>query len=228
MILSPQQKSIVERVINAFETGSANGNYSAIAIFKDGPHDIPQITYGRSQTTEFGNLRELVQDYVNAAGKFSTDLEPFADKIGSVPLTDNVAFKNLLRRAGKEDPVMARVQDTFFDRRYFTPAMKWAVDNGFALPLSGLTIYDSFIHSGSILWIIRQAFPENPPTSGGDEKAWTAAYVKARNNWLASNRRPVVQKTVYRTACLLREIGRDNWDLSLTPIDANGVSVSSV
>ena len=47
---------------------SRGGKYGAISIFEDGPNDIRQITYGRSQTTEYGNLRELVQMYVEAGG----------------------------------------------------------------------------------------------------------------------------------------------------------------
>src|SRR3954471_21822154 len=56
--LTPGQRAGCERVINVFETGTVRGRYGAIAIFADGPHGIRQVTYGRSQTTEYGNLRE--------------------------------------------------------------------------------------------------------------------------------------------------------------------------
>ncbi|MBI3679324.1 MAG: chitosanase [Acidobacteria bacterium] len=225
MNLTPIQKRLIERVVNAFETGSADGNYGAIAIFSDGPHNIRQITYGRSQTTEYGNLRELVRNYVDAGGLFSEALRPFADLVGSTPLTDNAEFKNLLRRAGREDPVMRAAQDTFFDLRYFSPAMNWTDAHQLTEPLSGLVVYDSFIHSGSVLWIIRQTFPEALPDLGGDEMAWTTAYVNARHQWLGNHAREIVRRTTYRTACLQREIARGNWDLAQTPIDANGVMV---
>lgn len=226
MELSANQKQLIERIINVFETGSQEGDYANISIYHDGPHDIRQITYGRSQTTEYGNLRRLVQDYVSAGGMFSEELEPFAELVGSTPLTDNADFKNLLRRAGRLDPVMRRVQDRFFDEVYFRPAMKWADQQGFTLPLSALVIYDSFIHSGSIIWVIRNMFPENPPVSGGDEKAWVTAYVNARQRWLGAHPRPPVRLTTYRTKCFKREIGRDNWDLSQVPVNANGTLVS--
>jgi len=58
---------------------------------------------------------------------------------------------------------MRQVQDVFFDKRYFQPAMTWADSNGFALPLSALVIYDSFVHSASILGFLRKRFPEEPP-----------------------------------------------------------------
>jgi hypothetical protein len=225
MNLTPAQQELARRVLNVFETGKPDGDYGAIAIFADGPHDIRQITYGRSQTTEFGNLRDLVQRYVAAGGLLSAALAPYAERVGSVPLTDDAGFKDLLRKAGRQDPVMRAVQDAFFDDRYFVPAMKWADENGFREPLSGLVIYDSFIHSGGILWLIRETFPESPPGLGGDDRAWTTAYVDARHRWLGSHHRPAVRKTTYRTACFQREIARGNWDLHLVPVDVNGVPV---
>jgi chitosanase len=225
MQLSDVQKRLIQRVVNVFETGSPEGSYSNISIYHDGPHDIRQITYGRSQTTEYGNLRQLVEQYVAAAGLFSLQLRPYAGKVGSTPLTDDPNFKNLLKRAGKEDPVMKRTQDSFFDRVYYRPAIKWADQQGFTLPLSALVVYDSFVHSGSILWIIRNMFPESPPSAGGNEKSWIKAYVNARHKWLASHSRPAVRGTVYRTQCFKNEILRNNWNLGQVPIDANGVKV---
>ncbi len=225
MKLSINQKRLCEKVVNVFETGSIAGNYSAIAIFSDGPNDIRQITYGRSQTTEYGNLRELIADYVAANGTFSKDLKKFADKIGSVPLTEDATFKDLLKKAGK-DAKMQQVQDAFFDKRYYKPSQKWATDNDFIFPLSGLVIYDSFIHSGGILWVIRQMFTENPPILGGNEMDWLTAYVDARHTWLSQHPREAVRKTIYRTQCFKDEIKRGNWNLGKLPILANGIKVS--
>jgi chitosanase len=225
MNLSAQQKAICEQVINVFETGSAQGNYSMIATFADGPHGVRQVTYGRSQTTEYGNLEELVQMYVDANGKFAAELRPFIEKIGVTPLVDISDFKQLLRDAGKSDAIMQRTQDAFFEKRYFQPAMKWADTNGFTLPLSGLVIYDSFIHSGGILDFLRKRFPEAPPAKGGNEKTWISQYVDARQQWLATHSNAILQKTVYRTKCFKLEIGRNNWDLSQLPVDANGTKV---
>ena len=120
---------------------------------------------------------------------------------------------------------MRRVQDEFFDRRYFRPAVQWADTNGFALPFSGLVIYDSFIHSGGILDVLRKRFPEVPPARGGSEKAWITQYVDVRHRWLAHHPKPALQATVYRTRCFTRDIARENWDLSQLPITANGVKV---
>ena len=226
MNLDPYTKLIIQRVVNAFETGSAEGDYGAISIHKDGPHDIRQITYGRTQTTEYGKLRTLVRMYVDAKGLFSAELSRYIRHIGSVPLTDDLEFRTLLRKAGRTDPVMIDVQNTFFDAEYFEPAMIWARAHRLDLPLSALVVYDSFIHSGSILPIIRNMFSESPPSGGGDEQRWTRAYVKARDAWLAKHPRAALRKTRYRTRCLAAEIERGNWNLDLLPIRANGVAVS--
>lgn len=223
MNLTAKQRLICDRVINVFETGTPKGKYGAISIYNDGPEGIRQVTYGRSQTTEYGNLPKLVDMYVAAKGLYSAKLAPYAKLVGHVALVDNEPFKDLLRRAGNEDPLMAAVQDKFFDEVYFIPARKWAEANGFTLALSMLVIYDSYIHSGSIRKDLRARFKESTPVNGGDEKAWIKAYVKVRNDWLVSI--PRLKPTAYRTRDLLREIGRDNWDLAMIPLVANGTPV---
>ena len=226
MNLSSKQKSLITKVINVFESGKPAGNYGIIAIFEDGPGDIRQITYGRSQTTEYGNLGKLVKNYANANGIDSNKLKPYVDKVGVTALTDDDTFKGLLKKAGNEDPVMRTVQDVFFDEVYYKPAMKWATDKGFILPLSALVIYDSFIHSGSILSVIRNTFPETVPANGGNEIEWTTAYVNARHTWLANHSREAVRKTTYRTKCFKEEIARGNWPLTLLPVNANGTKIT--
>ncbi len=225
MGLTPGQRLICERVLNAFETGSVEGRYGAIAIFADGPNDIRQITYGRTQTTEYSNLRELVQMYVDAGGRFAEELREYLPRIGRTALVDDTRFKNLLRQAGNEDPIMRQTQDVFFDRRYFQPALLWANDHGFSLPLSALVIYDSFIQSGRIRPDLRQRFPERTPSAGGDERVWIRQYIDVRHQWLLNHHRPAVRSSAYRTRDLAREIARGNWDFTQLPIMAHGVSV---
>jgi chitosanase len=226
MNLTPQQKQVCEQVVNVFETGSVEGDYSAIAIFHDGPHGVRQVTYGRSQTTEYGNLQELIQMYVDGQGTFSDDLRPYVAKIGHTPLVDDDHFKNLLKEAGKHDPVMRQVQDDFFDKRYFDPAITWAQVNGFTLPLSALVIYDSFVHSGSIPSYLRRRFDEVPPANGGNEQLWVKQYVQVRHDWLANHPNKILRTTVYRMECFEREIARNNWDLAQLPINAHGRNVT--
>jgi chitosanase len=227
MILTPQQKCLCELLVNAFETGRTQGDYGALVVMADGPGGVRQVTYGRSQTTEYGNLDELIEMYVMSGhGRLGEQLRPYIDKIGVQPLADDGEFKRLLKEAGN-DPVMRQTQDVFFERRYFQPAKAWAQAQGFTLPLSALVIYDSFIHSGGIPQFLRKRFPEKPPASGGDEKRWVAQYVNARHDWLANHSNRLLRKTIYRTNCFKAEIARDNWKLALMPINANGVPVSA-
>ena len=43
MNLTAQQKRICEQVINVFESGSIQGDYSTISIYSDGPHKMRQV-----------------------------------------------------------------------------------------------------------------------------------------------------------------------------------------
>ncbi len=226
MNLTVQQKSICEHIVNVFETGSIEGNYGAVVVMADGPHGSRQVTYGRSQTTEYGNLEELVQIYVDSHGIYSDKLQPYLPKIGVTSLADDGQFKQLLKDAGKNDPVMKQVQDAFFDKRYYQPAMDWATANGFTLPLSALVIYDSRIHSGGILDFLRKRFSEVPPAKGGNEKKWISQYVDVRQNWLENHENELLRNTIYRTKCFKHEIDRENWNLSQLPINAHGVAVN--
>ena len=225
MILTDQQKRICEQVINAFESSTAAGKYGLISTMDDGPHNVKQISYGRSQTTEYGNLEELLEMYVNGNGLYKTEIGPYLPKIGVVPLVNDSAFKMLLRNAGTKDPVMREIQDQFFELRYFQPAMGWMDDNGFILPLSALVIYDSYIHSGSIMMWLRKRFPESTPRNGGDEKIWISQYADARHAWLTNHSSQLLRNTVYRTSCFKSEIARNNWNLDLIPIRAHGVDI---
>jgi chitosanase len=163
--------------------------------------------------------------YVNKGGLFSAQLKPYLPKIGVTPLTGDATFKQLIKDAGKKDPIMRQTQDEFFDKRYFTPAMNWADGLGFTLPLSALVIYDSFIHSGHVPDYLRKRFSEKTPNNGGNEKNWIKQYVDVRRNWLATHSNALLHKTVYRMDCFKNEIARNNWDLSMLPINAHGVDV---
>ena len=225
MILTDEQKRIITQVINVFETGTPAGKYDAISIFGDGPGGRRQITYGRSQTTEYGNLAELVRRYIAIGGLFAAQLGTYLDAIGRTPFVDDERFKHLLRVAGKTDKRMRDAQDAFFDDVYFKPAMEWSRANGFVEALSALVIYDSFIHSGGVLNLLRRRFPEVPPVKGGDERAWVGAYVETRHHWLSTHSRVILRGTVYRTKCFQEQIRKGNWNLSQLPIRANGVNV---
>lgn len=223
-MLTTTQKSTILQVINVFETGKPEGNYSSVVVMRDGINRSRQITYGRSQTTEQGNLKTLLEMYVAKNGVFAAQFLPYLPKIRVEPLADDHDFKKLLKDSAKTDPIMRQCQDEFFDELYYQPAEQFFKGNKFTLPLSMLVIYDSFIHSGGVPSKLRQLFPERTPRNGGEEKAWVQAYVQTRHNWLANHGNKLLQKTIYRTQCFRDQIEANNWGFE-HPIIANGVRV---
>jgi chitosanase len=229
MAITLQQKKKITQVVNVFETGTINGKYDNISIYADGPviggSRIKQITYGRSQTTEYGVLKILVQQYIANNGVYANAMKPYVSKIGLQPsLCSDTVFKNALKNAGKLDPIMRTTQDSFFDQLYFQPAFGWFSTMMFTQALSLLVIYDSYIHSGSILPLLRNKFPASVPKNGGDEKTWIKQYVAVRDEWLRFHSNAVLRNTVYRTECFQDAINKNNWDLSKT-INANGTPI---
>jgi chitosanase len=230
MGITVAQKKKIIKVVNVFETGTIDGNYADISIYVDGPKgpdgkQIKQITYGRSQTTEFGVLKILIDQYIANNGQYANQFKSYASKIGKQPSLHNDAnFKKLLRDAGKLDPIMRNTQDSFFDQLYYQPALSWFTSMKFTLPLSMLVIYDSFIHSGTILAFLRERFPASVPKNGGDEKTWIKQYVAVRHTWLANHSNKILRNTVYRPICFENAIAQNNWDLA-KPIIANGTTV---
>jgi chitosanase len=225
-MIPPTIKRKIIQVVNVFETGTVDGKYDLLSVYKDGPGGIRQITYGRSQTTEFGNLKRLLEMYIREGGIYADAFKPFLSQIGKTPsLCDHIMFRKLLVDAARNDERMRQCQDQFFDLYYYQPALVWFQGFGFTQALSLLVIYDSFIHSGSIPNFLRQKFSEKPPKFGGDENAWISQYVDVRHNWLKNHTRKVLQKTIYRTACFKQQIKASNWDLKQA-VNANGTIVS--
>ncbi len=220
------KKHLIQRIVNVFETGTAEGKYDKLVIYDDGVNDSHQITYGRSQTTEQGNLARLIDMYVDKGGQYANDFVPYLEKIGKESLVDDEYFKGLLIKAAREDHIMVETQDEFFDAVYWVPATDWVDRNGFSLMLSVLVVYDSYVHSGSVPMFLRKRFMERPPVNGGDEKKWICSYVEARHQWLKYHEKPLLRKTIYRTQTFLYEIERGNWALDMLPVNANGLNVS--
>lgn len=217
-------KNKIQKIVNVFESGKPEGDYGCISLYEDGPNGIKQITYGKSQTTEWGNLASLIKLYIAHEGEFAENFEPYVNNIGFKSFVSDKDFIHLLKRAS-EDPIMRKTQDEFFDVHYWGPALNWFNKNEFKLNLSMLVIYDSFIHSGSILKFLRNKFDESVPVNGGNEKKWILEYVKARHQWLKNHSVKILNKTVYRTQDFQNAISSENWDLSKEFV-ANGTKIS--
>jgi len=219
-----KKKDKIQSILNVFETGKPDGDYSNVTIFADGPKGIRQITYGKSQTTEWGNLNKLIKLYSEKNGKHSEFFKPYVSKIGRITLVNDKKLISELREAGN-DPVMKEAQDEFFDDVYWKPAFEFFKDNGFTQPLSMLVIYDSFIHSGGILNFLRSRFPAKTPIKGGNEKEWIEQYLHVRHSWLANHSNRILRKTTYRTKNMIQAVVKDDWNLDQN-FNANGISVS--
>ncbi|HNQ60125.1 MAG TPA: chitosanase [Bacteroidales bacterium] len=221
-MITPEIKRKILQVVNVFETGKLEGRYDALVVMNDGPGGIPQITFGRSQTTEYSGLRDLILRYIKREGVYAAQLSEYEPRIGKTPLTNDQVFKQLLIQAGRNDPLMISVQDEFFDQTYYQPAFKFFTTNGFELPLSLLVIYDSYIHSGRVPDFLRRRFGEKIPARGGNEKEWVTRYCDVRHQWLKYHSNPILRKTIYRTACFKEQIALGNWMLVL-PIRVQGL-----
>lgn len=229
--ITERNANLITEVLGVFENGHKGGNYDAYVAYKDKLYNhqfYRQITYGRFQTTEFGNLKKLLEMYIQSNGDYADYFRPFLDQVGiirdgvpkSLYLDD--AFVDKLKIAGREDSAMQEVQDEFFEKIYFQPALNWFVSQGFLLPLSLLVIFDSHIHSGGMLGFLRKRFSEYPPILGGDEKTWITQYVATRHAWLANYETKETRASKYRTQTFKNLIAQDNWNLD-KPFTTQGI-----
>ena len=206
MVISIEQKQVIDNIISIFETGkvSAPEAYSKVTILKDGAG----ISYGKHQSTDRADsLDAIIFRYQDLQGGLSEQFIPFLDYLkmdASSKLDPNNPpgwaqdLMKLLSEAGK-DPIMQKAQDDIFNEQYWLPAVRQAETIKLNLALSYAILYDTCIHSGPAgVANIRKRFPEKAPSNGGDEKAWSQAYIKARRAWLLANPNPIVKKTIYR------------------------------
>jgi chitosanase len=218
MNLTKDQVLKIIKIVYAFESGT---DYSTVTIERDGDGGMLQISYGAAQVTEYGLLRELLEDYIERAGVYSDRIKAYLPRVGVKTLTGDLNFRNLLHNAGKYDPVMQEVQDQFFYDKYFTPALDWAKKHQFTLPLSMLVIFDSYIHSGCMLEFLRNRFSETTPKLGGNEKNWIKCYVDVRHEWLRTHTKKILNNCVYRTQTFKNIMEDNDWYI-VGAINANG------
>jgi chitosanase len=227
----PALVSFIRRTLSVAETGKVEWNPSAVYIYADDNRFKPprkQVTLSIGFTEGGGNLKKVLQRYIDKGGKLAAEFAPYLPSLGSGPtLAGNKKFTDLLKEAGK-DPAMVQAQQECFDEFYLGPAFRWASSHGFTLPLSYMVIADSYLHSGSMLAFLMNSFPEKKPKGGGNEQAWVRAYTKARKQWLATHSNKILNKTVYRANCYIEQMERGNWELRNYPIVMNGTSVAPI
>ena len=228
------KEDVLRKIVNIFETGSAEGDYSLVT---SNPEDAGGLTYGRSQTTlNSGNLYLMLAsyfDFIPTEGTVSFDASYGDDRIflkkhlnrfrtQDQSLNSDLKIRSALKHLG-QDPLMQAVQDRFFDDKYLKPALSVTRKLGLVYPLSAAVVYDSFVH-GSFS-DVRKLFPEVPPYRGGDEKKWVKAYVASRTTWLSSRQSELLRNTVYRMDAFRKLIRNENWDLK-TPLMVRGVEIT--
>ena len=219
------KKSLIKKILLAFEQSSSTIKYDKVYVFEDGPNNIKQITVSFG-VTEYGNLKKLIKSYCFKNGKYSQEFTSYIPSIGVKSLVKNTEFITLLKESAS-DPVMQETQEEAYEEMYINPAYAFCDKNNFKEELSKLVICDSYLQSGSILSLLRNMFSERPPINGGDEKIWIESYCKARRNWLANHSRTILNKTVYRVDFMLDRIKKGDWSLSQSPFVANGVKIPS-
>lgn len=219
------KKSLIKKILLAFEQSSPTIKYDKVYVYEDGPNDIKQITVSFG-VTEYGNLKKLIKSYCFKNGKYSEEFTPYIPSIGVKSLVKNTDFITLLKESAS-DPVMQETQEEAYEEMYINPAYAFCDKNNFKEELSKLVICDSYLQSGSVLSLLRNMFSERPPINGGDEKIWIESYCKARRNWLANHSRTILNKTVYRVDFMLDRIKKGDWSLSQSPFVANGVKIPS-
>lgn len=222
MITEPQKKT-AQAIVNIFETGTPLGDYGKVTILKG---DSGHLTYGRSQTTlASGNLYLLIKSYCeDAEAQYASPLRKHFPALmrRDNALDTNKAFHDLLRSAGV-DPTMHKVQDEFFDRVYWSPAVQSAEASGIGAPLGTGVVYDSCVHGSwrKLREVTSGKF--GGPSSVG-EKPWVSHYVSERRNWLATHSNPLLHRTVYRMDAFKELIDAANWELRL-PIRVRGILI---
>lgn len=235
---SPVQRAAINAVMSIFETGRlpSPDAYGTATVLPDGAG----ISYGIHQSTDKSDiLDEIMAQYATSGGKFSAEVAGFLPDVTADFSTSLgaghprvQALIALLRRAGAEDPIMRTTQDNVFRAKLWEPTRVICQGAGLKCALSWLVVYDTVCQSGpSRVTTHRNDFPQLPPAKGGDESAWTRAYIGTRLHWIrefVSQRGPehtkLVRATDYRAMALdvLADEGR--WAL-VPPFRVKGVTV---
>ncbi len=215
------KKRVIQAIVNIFETGSPHGDYGKVTVI---PGDPGHLTYGRSQTTlASGNLFLLLKSYCeNGDALYRSEISNYLNRVAArdYSLDFDTSFKSLLKKAA-DDPVMQSVQDDFFDRVYWEPALRAATILKLEFPLSVAVVYDSHIHGSWVKIKSRVVDKLGYPHECG-EKEWVEAYVNTRKEWLATHPIEILRRTVYRMDTFLNLISENRWQLEL-PLWIRGI-----
>lgn len=236
--LDAAQEHAIHSVVAINETGKlpTPEAYATISILVDRAGFTGGLHQGSDAS---GTVDLMVEAYLRNGGTYAKELAAYLPRLRAnesvsidpaKPPTWAVDFMALWRRAAIEDHRFRGAQDRVFAREYRQPAETRAADMSLPSALSRCILYDTAIQSGpGRIDSLRRVFPELPPNRGGDERAWTEAFLSARRSWLASYecttptltpeqraaKTKLVRSTAYRCDWLAGLIKANAWDLRL-------------
>ena len=218
----PKIVTLIQRCMCTIENDNNKPEiqYAAVMHYHDGTwggQRVDQYTLSIGFTETGGNLKKVLQKYIDNGGALAAQFTPYMLKLGHELIGRDKNFEDLLKRAAIE-PAMQQAQQDGYAEYYLGPTFAWGKTHGFALPLSYLVLADSFLHSGSIQDFLRARFAEKTPDQGGSEKEWIKQYSQARHNWLANHSQQLLRNTAFRPQSWLNLIAQDNWNLDKLPI----------
>lgn len=214
MEIDPTLHRIIIRFLNLSENdnGSPENDYRTVYLYDDGNNDRSQVTLGRGFTQDGGNLWKVLARYIAKGGARADFFRPYQSKMSRADLYQDKAFLKALGESSTEKAMQA-AQDEIFDEAYLGPALDWANEHQFKLPLSIAVIADSFLHSGKMLDKLVDSFPDKKPDAAGDEKVWIKKYLQARLDWFTRSTGKL-HNCMFRPNFFLGEIQKKNWDLA--------------
>ena len=220
--MNPLQKQTCIAIVNIFESGSLTGNYGAVGGLKN---DKGHLSYGRSQVSLMsGNLFLLIKAYCEAPdAQFAQELSPFLGRLGNkdITLDQDLTIRNVLRQTGN-DPAMKRIQDDYFDRNFFQPALAAAQHANLQQPLSQTIAYDTHIQGGWQACSIAVNAAVGPIGANIPEETWITRYLEVRTEYLKRH----APQTTYRPEAFGKLVSAGTWALDL-PIALRGLTITA-
>jgi chitosanase len=218
MQVTPRQKAVIENIVTLHETGRLNAKSYGMVVNVRG--DPGGLTYGKHQVTiNSGGLYLMLNRYCtnpNANRQLVEAISRFlpAIRAKNAAVVASPVLRDALSQAGN-DPVMAQVQDGYFDDQYWNPAVRFCVAKGFYSGLAMAVVYDSTIH-GSLFKIDKRLQP------GLLEATWIRSYVETRRQWMATHPTiPLLRRCTYRMDTFRALLDANNYDLN-SPVWAHG------
>lgn len=226
MELSKEKRGLIVKFLNCFEQGKPYFQHDKVdtlpdQVFPGSSKRVKGITisYGLTQNS---HLFEFLTDYSKLEGKYSDDFKPYLSKIKVVSLANDVKFKDLLKKAAREDSKYTELLEDYFYRYYLNPALSWCDKNGFVTALSAAIVADSYLHSGSTPVFLRNRFPATPKDG---EKVWITQYITVRRDWLKNHSDPVLRSIWKRPQFYLDLVNKGDWGLNSDVYYPNSVKV---